>query len=41
MSAFGGEVYQTPLSKEDEEKLKKALDHEHVSAAADEMVEID
>jgi uncharacterized membrane protein len=41
MSAFGGEVYQTSLSKEDEEKLKKALEHEHVSAAADEMVELE
>jgi uncharacterized membrane protein len=41
MSEFGGEVYQTSLSKEDEEKLKKALEHEHVSAAADEMVELE
>ena len=41
MSAFGGEVYQTSLSKEDEEKLKKALEHENVSAAADELVDLD
>lgn len=41
MSAFGGEVYQTSLSKEDEEKLKKALEHKDVSAAADEMVELE
>lgn len=41
MSEFGGEVYQTSLSKEDEEKLKKALEHEHVSAAVDEMVELE
>jgi uncharacterized membrane protein len=41
MSQFGGDVYQTSLSKEDEEKLKKALEHEDVSAAADEMVELD
>ena len=41
MSEFGGEVYQTSLSKEDEEKLKKALEHENVSAAADEMVDLD
>ena len=41
MSEFGGEVYQTSLSKEDEEKLKKALEHENVSAAADEMVELE
>lgn len=41
MSEFGGEVYQTSLSKEDEEKLKVALEHENVSAAADEMVELE
>jgi uncharacterized membrane protein len=40
MSKFGGEVYQTSLSNEDEEKLKKALEHESVSDAADEMVEL-
>ena len=41
MSKFGGEVYQTSLSSEDEEKLKKALEHENVGAAADEMVELE
>jgi uncharacterized membrane protein len=41
MSAFGGEVYQTSLSKEDEEKLKKALEHDSVSDAAAEMVDLD
>ena len=41
MSMFGGEVYQTSLSNEDEEKLKKALEHENVGAAADEMVELE
>jgi uncharacterized membrane protein len=41
MSQFGGDVYQTSLSREDEEKLRKALEHEDVSAAADEMVELD
>jgi uncharacterized membrane protein len=41
MSAFGGEVYQTSLSKEDEEKLKKALEHDNVSDAAAEMVELE
>ena len=41
MSEFGGEVYQTSLTKDDEEKLKKALEHENVSAAADEMVELE
>lgn len=41
MSAFGGEVYQTSLSREDEEKLKKALEHDSVSDAAAEMVDLD
>jgi uncharacterized membrane protein len=41
MSQFGGDVYQTSLSKEDEENLKKALEHGDVSAAADEMVELE
>ena len=41
MRQFGGDVYQTSLSKEDEEKLKKALEHDDVKAAADEMVELD
>ena len=41
MSKFGGKVYQTSLSHEDEEKLKKALEHENVSGAADEMVDLD
>ncbi len=40
MSKFGGKVYQTSLSNEDEEKLKKALEHGSVSDAADEMVEL-
>jgi uncharacterized membrane protein len=41
MRAFGGEVYQTSLSQEDEEKLKQALQNDNVSAAADEMVDLD
>ena len=41
MSQFGGEVYQTSLSNEDEDTLKKALEHENVSAAADELVELE
>ena len=41
MSKFGGEVYQTSLSKEDEETLKKALEHDKVADAADEMVDLD
>lgn len=40
LQKFGGEVYQTSLSNEDEEKLKKALEHKDVKAAADEMVDL-
>ena len=41
MKQFGGEVYQTSLSNEDEEKLKKALEHDKVSAAAEESLELE
>jgi len=41
LEKFGGEVYQTSLSNEDEEKLKKALEHDDVKSAADEMVDLD
>jgi uncharacterized membrane protein len=41
LEKFGGEVRQTSLSKEDEEKLRKALEHEHVSKGAEEMLEVD
>ncbi len=33
-------VYQTNLSKEDEEKLKKLLEHDKVSDAAEEQLEL-
>lgn len=38
MAKFGGKVYQTSLSNEDEETLKKALEHEDVNAAAQESL---
>ena len=41
MKLFGGTVYQTSLSKEDEENLKQVLEHENVSAAAGEMLELE
>ena len=41
MQQFGGEVCQTSLSNEDEEKLKKALEHEDVKDAAHETLELE
>jgi uncharacterized membrane protein len=41
MKPFGGEVYQTSLSNEDEEKLKKALEHEDVKDAAHETLDLE
>ena len=41
MQKFGGNVYQTSLSQEDEDKLKQALEHDQVKDAADEMVELE
>lgn len=41
LQKFGGTVYQTSLSTEDEENLKKALEHDQVSASADEMLELE
>ena len=41
LQKYGGTVYQTSLSNEDEENLKKALEHEQVSASADEMLELE
>ena len=39
MAKFGGEVYQTSLSKEDEQILKEALENEQLSAVAEESLE--
>jgi uncharacterized membrane protein len=41
MKPFGGEVYQTSLSNEDEEKLKRALEQPQVKDAADDMLELE
>jgi len=41
MRKFGGEVYQTSLSNEDEEKLKKALEHPQVKDAADDSLDLE
>jgi uncharacterized membrane protein len=40
MKKFGGHVYQTSLSKEDEEKLKAVLAHEDVAPATEEALEL-
>ena len=41
LQKFGGTVYQTSLSNEDEANLKKALEHDQVSASADEMLDLE
>ena len=41
MQKYGGEVYQTSLSTEDEEKLKQALEHPQVKDAAEESMELE
>ena len=38
-SRIGGDVYQTSLSKEDEETLKQTLQNDQISEAADEALE--
>jgi uncharacterized membrane protein len=35
------DVYQTSLSNEDEEKLKKALDHPQVKDAAEDTLDLE
>ena len=40
LEKFGGTVFQTSLSKDAEAKLQKALEHEHVSAAAEDTLEL-
>ena len=39
LAQFGGDVYQTSLSKEVEETLKQALQNDQISEAADEALE--
>lgn len=41
IAPFGGHVFQTSLSKEDELKLKQALEHEKVAGSADESLELE
>jgi len=39
MAKFGGTVYQTSLSNEDEEALKKALENKDISAAVEDTLD--
>ena len=41
LAPFGGHVFQTSLSQEDEQKLKQALEHENVSESADESLDLE
>ena len=41
LEKFGGTLYQTSLSVEAEENLKKALEHEHVNEGAGSMVDLE
>ncbi len=41
LAELGGEVYQTSLSNEDEQKLREALQHEDVKNHAEEQLELE
>ena len=41
MAKFGGTVFQTSLSQEDEDLLKEALEHDQVSAVAEETLDLE
>ena len=41
LAKMGGHVYQTSLSNEDEAKLKQALEHDDIKAAASDAVDLD
>ena len=41
LQQFGGHVYQTSLSEEDEALLKKALEHDQIKTAVDETLDLE
>ena len=41
LAKYDGQVYQTSLSKDDEEYLKQALEHDDVRASAEESLELE
>lgn len=41
MAKFGGKVYQTSLSNEDEEKLRAALEHDEVKKASENSLDLE
>ena len=41
MAKFGGSVYQTSLSNEDEEKLRAALEHDEVKSASENSLDLE
>ena len=41
LEKFGGHVYQTSLSKDDEEKLRKVLEHDDVKEAVEDNLDVE
>jgi uncharacterized membrane protein len=41
LAPYGGHVFQTSLSQEDEQKLKQALAHQNVAESADETLDLE
>jgi arylsulfatase A-like enzyme len=41
LGCYGGHVYQTSLSEEDEKLLKQALEHPKLKEASDEVLDVD
>ena len=41
MKKYGGHIAQTSLSEEDEQKLRQALEHDHVKAGVEDTLDFD